>query len=187
LKRYGLCAFAIIDRHDFSLTETQSQAGAPDHAIVLKLERYCFSARMVQVGDSCRQRRSRPTPSLPRDETSARKKTTHGNIKSTRTGHHDDMKKAKPLQASMAARATLKPARAADAQLDHLEHMITAFSKSGDKSPLGCLDQAYWRKRLAALSDESDLVATQRARVIRLLDLIDQTAARQATTTQAAA
>jgi hypothetical protein len=98
------------------------------------------------------------------------------------------MRKPKSLQASAAARASLKPARAADAQLDHLEHMITAFAKSNDRAPLGCLDQSYWRRRLGTLADESDLVATQRARVLRLLDLLDRSdASEQTASTQAAA
>jgi hypothetical protein len=98
------------------------------------------------------------------------------------------MRKPKSLPASAAARASLKPARAADAQLDHLEHMITAFAKSNDRAPLGCLDQAYWRRRLGALADESDLVATQRARVLRLLDLLDRAdSSRTSGPTQAAA
>ncbi|KMQ80465.1 hypothetical protein BPMI_03399 [Candidatus Burkholderia pumila] len=98
------------------------------------------------------------------------------------------MKKSKPLQAlGRRTCATLRPARAADAQLDHLEHMIMEFTKSGDKAPLGCLDQPYWRKRLAALTEESDLVAAQRARVLRLFDALDQAALRAANSTQATA
>jgi hypothetical protein len=84
------------------------------------------------------------------------------------------MSKSKAINAATGSRATLKPARVADAQLDHLEHMILSFAKPAAQAPLGCLDQAYWRKRLASLASESDLVTTQRARVIRLLDILDQ-------------
>ncbi|SAK47926.1 hypothetical protein AWB76_01111 [Caballeronia temeraria] len=87
------------------------------------------------------------------------------------------MEKTKVLQVSRnapATRATLKPARLADAQLDHLEHMIRSFALSGDPKALANLDHTYWQRRLAALGEESDLVSTQRARVLRLLDLLVQ-------------
>jgi hypothetical protein len=84
------------------------------------------------------------------------------------------MSKSKASNPASAPRATLKPARVADAQLDHLEHMILSFAKPNAGAPLGCLDQSYWRRRLASLADESDLVSAQRARVIRLLDILDQ-------------
>ncbi|WP_051180560.1 hypothetical protein [Caballeronia insecticola] len=84
------------------------------------------------------------------------------------------MRKSKPLQCTTAARAALKPARVADAQLDHLEHMIRSLSLSGKASAFVGLDRAYWKRRLAALGDESDLVTTQRARVLRLFDLLDR-------------
>jgi hypothetical protein len=81
------------------------------------------------------------------------------------------MEKSKVLQAR---RAALKPARVADAQLDHLEHMIRSLALTGNQKAFACLDRAYWKRRLAALGDESDLVSTQRARVLRLLDLLAQ-------------
>lgn len=84
------------------------------------------------------------------------------------------MRKSKAFQITGAARATLKPARVADAQLDHVEHMIRSLALSGDAKAFACLDRAYWKRRLAALGDESDLVSTQRARVLRLLDLLDR-------------
>lgn|GEM_PF-1648020 len=88
-----------------------------------------------------------------------------------------NMEKSKVLQASRAAqstRAALKPARIADAQLDHLEHMIRSLAVAGNQKAFACLDRAYWKRRLAALGDESDLVSTQRARVLRLFDLLAQ-------------
>jgi hypothetical protein len=87
------------------------------------------------------------------------------------------MEKSKILQVRRAAqttRAALKPARGADAQLDHLEHMIRSLALSGDSKPLAHLDHAYWKRRLSTLGDESDLVATQRAPVLRLLDRLEQ-------------
>jgi hypothetical protein len=85
------------------------------------------------------------------------------------------MKKSPALEVTIGPRATLKPARGADAQLDHLEHMITAFAGATEAAPLGCLDRNYWRRRLRVLSEESDLVSVQRARVIKLLDMLEQT------------
>jgi hypothetical protein len=88
------------------------------------------------------------------------------------------MGKSKVLPVTRATRAAaamaLKPARMADAQLDHLEHMIRSLAISGNAKAFACLDRGYWRRRLAALGDESDLVSTQRARVLRLLDLLAQ-------------
>ncbi|SPB13648.1 hypothetical protein NOV72_00912 [Caballeronia novacaledonica] len=87
------------------------------------------------------------------------------------------MEKSKVLQAGRAAltaRAALKPARVADAQLDHIERMIRSAAVAGNQKALACLDRAYWKRRLAALGDENDLVSTQRARVLRLFDLLAQ-------------
>ncbi|SAK45922.1 hypothetical protein AWB75_00864 [Caballeronia catudaia] len=87
------------------------------------------------------------------------------------------MGKSKVLPVTRAARTApvaLKPARMADAQLDHLEHMIRSLALSGNARTFACLDRGYWKRRVAALGDESDLVSTQRARVLRLLDLLAQ-------------
>jgi hypothetical protein len=85
-----------------------------------------------------------------------------------------EMKKSQALDYAAGSRATLKPARGADAQLDHLEYMITSFVNSTEIAPLGCLDRPYWRMRLRVLSEENDLVSVQRARVLKLLDMLDQ-------------
>ncbi|KDR32442.1 hypothetical protein BG60_20445 [Caballeronia zhejiangensis] len=77
-------------------------------------------------------------------------------------------------RAAQATRAMLKPARLADTQLDHLEHMIRSLALSGNSKAVDQFDHAYWKRRLAAVGDESDLVSTQRARVLRLLDLLEQ-------------
>ncbi|SAL25194.1 hypothetical protein AWB74_01045 [Caballeronia arvi] len=87
------------------------------------------------------------------------------------------MGKSKVLPVTRTARAAsvaLMPARMADAQLDHLEHMIRSLALSGNAKAFACLDRGYWKRRVAALGDESDLVSTQRARVLRLLDLLAQ-------------
>ncbi|SAK45002.1 hypothetical protein AWB79_00916 [Caballeronia hypogeia] len=84
------------------------------------------------------------------------------------------MGKSKALHITRAASAALKPARVADAELDHLEHMIRSISRSADRKAFACLNRAYWKRRLAILGDESDLVSTQRARVLQLLELLAQ-------------
>lgn len=82
------------------------------------------------------------------------------------------MEKTKTLQLAHSARTTRRPARLADAEIDHLEHMILSLARSGDPKALAAFDRAYWQRRLAALGDESDLVSTQRARVLRLFDML---------------
>ncbi|SAK69570.1 hypothetical protein AWB78_02696 [Caballeronia calidae] len=98
------------------------------------------------------------------------KNTAAGKGKKTFRGVN--MGKSKALQATRATQAALKPARVADAQLDHLERMIRSLALSGDAKAFSCLDRDYWKRRLAALGDESDLVSTQRARVLRLFELL---------------
>jgi hypothetical protein len=97
------------------------------------------------------------------------------------------MRKSKSLKAPGAEPALLTPARAADARLDHLDHMIRAFAQSKAASPSYGLDHAYWRKRITVLTEECDLVATQRARVMRLLDLLEFAERRTVEASQAAA
>ena len=126
---------------------------------------------MVQVGDSCRHA---PVTSLPPLSQGLRPIETKNTADGTeKTNRGVTMRKSKALPITNAERATLQPARVADAQLDHLEHMIRSLAASGDAHAFACLDRAYWKRRLAALGDESDLVSTQRARVLRLLDLLE--------------
>lgn len=66
------------------------------------------------------------------------------------------------------------PSSLADNQLDHLERMIVSFARSNKPNVLGWLDHEYWEKRIRTLTEENDLVATQRHRVIRLLDMLER-------------
>jgi hypothetical protein len=97
------------------------------------------------------------------------------------------MRKSKSLGAPCVGKGLLQPARAADAKLDHLERMIRVFVNQGACPPPLRLDHAYWRDRVSLLAEECDLVVTQRARVIRLMDLLDGAERKMTQTTQAAA
>jgi hypothetical protein len=70
----------------------------------------------------------------------------------------------------------LRPASFADRQLDHLEHMLRHTARDDTSSTVSRLDYAYWEQRVRELAETHDLVATQRHRVIRLLDLLSQQA-----------
>jgi hypothetical protein len=67
------------------------------------------------------------------------------------------------------------PATLADTQLDHVERMVQYFTHRQDAAVSG-FDHAYWRKRLRAVAETYDLVASQRSRVISLLDRLEREA-----------
>ncbi len=67
------------------------------------------------------------------------------------------------------------PAALADTQLDHVERMVQYYSHHGDAAVSG-FDYAYWRKRLRAVAETYDLVATQRKRIVGLLDRLERDA-----------
>ncbi|MBN3855865.1 hypothetical protein G3N59_21020 [Paraburkholderia sp. Ac-20340] len=68
------------------------------------------------------------------------------------------------------------PANLADAELDHVERMVQYMSRAQaaqlPHSPRG-IDGEYWKKRLHKLESTYDLVATQRSRVARLLEILN--------------
>jgi hypothetical protein len=70
----------------------------------------------------------------------------------------------------------LRPASLADSELDHLERMVQHVMRGEAGSTYGKLDHEYWEKRIRALVETHELVATQRQRVIRLLDLLEREA-----------
>jgi hypothetical protein len=73
-------------------------------------------------------------------------------------------------------RRMLQPAGLVDSKLDHLERMIRHMTRA-DADGLVCrLDHEYWEKRIRTLVETHDLVAIQRHRVIRLLDLLERQA-----------
>jgi hypothetical protein len=69
----------------------------------------------------------------------------------------------------------LLPATLADTQLDHVERMVQYFTHNEDANVSG-FDYAYWRKRLRAVAETYDLVASQRKRVVGLLDRLEREA-----------
>jgi hypothetical protein len=71
--------------------------------------------------------------------------------------------------------AGLLPAALADTQLDHVERMVQYFTHNEDANVSG-FDYAYWRKRLRAVAETYDLVASQRKRIVGLLDFLEREA-----------
>ncbi|CAG9253351.1 hypothetical protein [Paraburkholderia unamae] len=69
----------------------------------------------------------------------------------------------------------LLPAALADTQLDHVERMVQYFTRNEGAAVSG-FDYAYWRKRLRAVAETYDLVATQRRRIVGLLDHLEREA-----------
>jgi hypothetical protein len=69
----------------------------------------------------------------------------------------------------------LLPATLADTQLDHVERMVQYFTHHDDATVSG-FDYAYWRKRLRAVAETYDLVASQRKRIVGLLDHLEREA-----------
>jgi hypothetical protein len=70
----------------------------------------------------------------------------------------------------------LRSASLADGELDHLERMVQHMTRGEANDAFSKLDHEYWEKRIRALVDTHELVATQRQRVIRLLDLLEREA-----------
>ncbi|CAD6561223.1 hypothetical protein LMG27952_07399 [Paraburkholderia hiiakae] len=70
----------------------------------------------------------------------------------------------------------LLPAALADTQLDHVERMVQYYTHHQDDGAVSGFDYAYWRKRLRAVAETYDLVATQRKRIVGLLDRLERDA-----------
>ncbi|MGF6880319.1 hypothetical protein [Paraburkholderia sp. MM5477-R1] len=66
----------------------------------------------------------------------------------------------------------LLPASLADAQLDHFERIAQYVTRVNAENTFRGLDHEYWERRLGRLAETHDLVAVQRRRVFRLLDLL---------------
>ncbi|MFP3550369.1 hypothetical protein SB861_06600 [Paraburkholderia sp. SIMBA_049] len=69
---------------------------------------------------------------------------------------------------------TLRSASLADVELEHLERMVQYVVRRTETDDVSKLDYEYWAKRLRKLAQTYDLVATQRQRVIALLDLLER-------------
>lgn len=69
-----------------------------------------------------------------------------------------------------AQRGARRPASLVDSQLEHLENMVQQVARGDAVSVLVPLDHEYWEKRIRALEETHELIASQRKRVIKLLD-----------------
>ncbi|CAE6729307.1 hypothetical protein R70006_02040 [Paraburkholderia domus] len=69
-----------------------------------------------------------------------------------------------------AQRGGRHPSSLVDSQLEHLENMVQYVTRGDAVSVLVPLDHEYWEKRIRALEETYELIASQRKRVIKLLD-----------------
>ncbi|HZZ02365.1 hypothetical protein [Paraburkholderia sp.] len=63
-----------------------------------------------------------------------------------------------------------RSANLVDSQLEHLESMVQYVTRGDAVSVLVTLDHEYWEKRVRTLEETHELIASQRKRVIKLLD-----------------
>jgi exonuclease VII small subunit len=70
----------------------------------------------------------------------------------------------------IAQRGGRRPANLVDSQLEHLESMVQHLTRGDAVSVLVPLDHEYWEKRIRVLEETHELIASQRQRVIKLLD-----------------
>jgi hypothetical protein len=69
-----------------------------------------------------------------------------------------------------AQRGARQPASLVDGQLQHLESVVEYMTRDDASSRFYALDHEYWEKRIRALEDTYELLASQRQRVAKLLD-----------------
>ena len=69
-----------------------------------------------------------------------------------------------------AQRGGRRPSSLVDSQLEHLENMVQYVTRGDAVSVLVSLDHEYWEKRIRVLEETHELIASQRQRVIKLLD-----------------
>lgn len=103
-----------------------------------------------------------------------------GTPRSGPCSHKGDLRETKNKMSTLAKHVSPKttgllPAALADTQLDHVERMVQYYTHHGDAAVSG-FDYAYWRKRLRVVAETYDLVATQRRRIVGLLDRIERDA-----------
>ncbi|NPT62181.1 hypothetical protein [Paraburkholderia elongata] len=75
-----------------------------------------------------------------------------------------------------AQRGGRHPASLVDSQLEHLENMVQYVTRGDAVSVLVPLDHEYWEKRVRALEETHELIASQRKRVVKLLDQLGREA-----------
>ncbi|RDJ99522.1 hypothetical protein [Paraburkholderia lacunae] len=66
------------------------------------------------------------------------------------------------------------PASLVDSQLEHLESMVQYLTRGDADSALDRLDHEYWERRIRALQETHDLIASQQRRVSKLLDRLQR-------------
>jgi hypothetical protein len=69
-----------------------------------------------------------------------------------------------------AQRGGRRPASLVDSQLEHLENMVEYVTRGDASSGFYPFDHQYWEKRIRALEETHELIASQRRRVTKLLD-----------------
>ncbi|MCX4144517.1 MULTISPECIES: hypothetical protein [Paraburkholderia] len=69
-----------------------------------------------------------------------------------------------------AQRGGRRPSSLVDSQLEHLENMVQYVTRGDAVGVLVPLDHEYWEKRIRALEETHELIASQRKRVVKLLD-----------------
>ncbi|MFM0175074.1 hypothetical protein [Paraburkholderia sediminicola] len=67
-------------------------------------------------------------------------------------------------------RGARRPASLVDSQLQHLENVVEHLTRGDASGGLYPLDHEYWEKRIRALEETYELIASQRHRLTRLLD-----------------
>ncbi|NKJ51047.1 hypothetical protein CIC12_30860 [Burkholderia sp. SG-MS1] len=63
-----------------------------------------------------------------------------------------------------------RPANLVDSQLEHLENMVEYVTREGAAHLQHGFDREYWEKRVRALEETHELIASQRQRTARLLE-----------------
>ncbi|HEY2607597.1 hypothetical protein [Paraburkholderia sp. RL18-085-BIA-A] len=61
-----------------------------------------------------------------------------------------------------------RPASLVDSQLQHLENMVEYVARGSAAGVPHAFDHEYWEKRLRALEETHELIASQRERIVRL-------------------
>ncbi|WP_206001851.1 hypothetical protein [Paraburkholderia aromaticivorans] len=67
-----------------------------------------------------------------------------------------------------AQRGARRPASLVDSQLQHLENVVEYLTRGDASGGLYPLDHEYWEKRIRALEETYELIASQRHRLTRL-------------------
>jgi hypothetical protein len=69
-----------------------------------------------------------------------------------------------------ASRGGRLPASLVDSQLEHFENMVEYVSRGETAGGAHAFDHEYWERRIRALDETHELIASQRQRMTKLLD-----------------